>query len=67
MLFEAEDLREVIGRTASMIELRNKYGRCCRLLSRDEALLLDLQLFVGIGNRRRLRPPRARPASPEVA
>jgi hypothetical protein len=53
MLFEGQDLREVLGATPNPIELRNEYGRCHRMLSRDEALALDLDLFIGIGNRRR--------------
>lgn len=47
MLFEGKQLRELIARTPNEIELRNAHGRCCRLLSRDEALALDLDLFVG--------------------
>ena len=55
MMFQGEELRELIGRTTNEIELRNEYGRCCRTLSSAEALGLDLDLFVGIGNRRRIR------------
>ena len=55
MLFEGKALRELIARTPNGIELRNAYGRCCRMLSNAEALALDLDLFVGVGNRRRLR------------
>ena len=55
MLFEGEALRELIARTPNEIELRNAHGRCCRMLSGAEALALDLDLFVGVGNRRRLR------------
>ena len=55
MLFDGEKLREIVGRTPNVIELRNEYGRCCRTLSSAEALALDLDLFVGIGNRRRIR------------
>lgn len=55
MLFEREELREIICRTPNEIELRNEHGRCCRTLSSAEALALDLDLFVGIGNRRRIR------------
>lgn len=55
MLVDGDELREIIGRTANEIELRNEHGRCCRLLSISEALALDLDLFVGIGNRRRIR------------
>jgi hypothetical protein len=60
MLFERQELREVIGRTPNEIELRNEHGRCCRMLSSAEALILDLDLFVGIGNRRRIRFLRGR-------
>ena len=55
MLFDGAELRDIIDRTPDVIELRNEYGRCCRILSSAEALALDLDLFVGIGNRRRIR------------
>ena len=54
MLFEGQELRELIARTPNEIELRNRHGRCCRILSKADALALDLDLFVGIGNRRRI-------------
>jgi hypothetical protein len=60
MLFEGQELREIIGRTANTIELRNPHGRCCRSLSCGEALALDLDLFIGVGNRRRIRFLRSR-------
>ena len=55
MLFEGLELREIIARTPNEIELRNEHGRCYRILSSVEALALDLDLFVGIGNLRRIR------------
>ena len=60
MLFEGQELREVIDRTPNDIEFRNAHGRCCRILSRAEALALDLDLFIGIGNRRRIKFLRSR-------
>ena len=60
MLIEGEELREIIGRTSNEIELRNEHGRCCRILSSPEALAMDLDLFVGIGNRRPIRFLRSR-------
>jgi hypothetical protein len=60
MLFERQELREIICRTPNEIELRNEHGRCCRILSSTEALTLDLDLFVGIGNLRRIRFLRGR-------
>ena len=54
MVFEGQELRECIARTPNEIELRNAYGRCCRSLSNADALALDLDLFVGIGNQRRI-------------
>jgi hypothetical protein len=60
MLFEGQELREIIGRTSNEIELRNEHGRCCRILSTADALALDLDLFVGIGNLRRVRFLRSR-------
>ena len=55
MLFDGQELRAVLGNTENQIELRNEHGRCQRLISRDDALALDLDLFIGIGNRRRIR------------
>jgi hypothetical protein len=55
MYFTGKELRRMIVRSAGSIELRNIYGRCARVLSNAEALLLDMDLFVGVGNRRRLR------------
>jgi hypothetical protein len=55
MLFEGQELREIIGRTPNEIELRNEHGRCCRLFSSADALALDMDIFVGVGNRRRIR------------
>ncbi len=60
MLFESQELHEIISRTPNDIELRNAHGRCCRILSSAEALALDLDLFVGVGNRRRIRFLRSR-------
>lgn len=55
MLFDGQELRAVLGNTQKAIELRNENGRCHRIISRDEALALDLDLFIGIGNGRRIR------------
>ncbi len=60
MLFEGQKLREIVARTPNEIELRNTHGRCYRTLSAVEALALDLDLFIGIGNRRRIRFLRSR-------
>jgi hypothetical protein len=60
MLFEGQELREIISRTSNEIELRNEHGRFCRFLSSAQALVLDLDIFVGIGNRRRIRFLRSR-------
>jgi len=60
MLFEGQQLRELIARTPNEIELRNAHGRCCRTLSSVQALALDLDLFIGIGNLRRIRFLRSR-------
>jgi hypothetical protein len=60
MLLDGQELRELIGRTPNVIELRNEHGRCYRAVSSAEALALDLDLFVGIGNRRRIRFLRSR-------
>jgi hypothetical protein len=60
VLFEDQALRDVLGRTNNPIELRNEAGICCRLVCAQEALMFDLGLFVGIGNRRRVRFLRAR-------
>ena len=55
MLFTGESLKEALGRTDRHVELRNDYGRHCRTLSAPEAMALDPDLFVGVGNRRRIR------------
>ena len=55
MLFDGQELRAILGTTSNDIELRNEYGGCHRKLSQEEALALDLDLFIGIGNRRRIR------------
>jgi hypothetical protein len=55
MSFDGQQLRELIARTPNEIELRDGYGRCYRKLSRIEALELDLDLFIGIGNLRRIK------------
>ena len=55
MLFDGEELRRIVGKTPNGIELRNEFGRCCRVLSSREAAGLDLDLFIGIGNTRRIR------------
>ena len=60
MLFDGQELREIISRTPGAIELRNEHGRRCRSVSSTEALGLDLEVFVGIGNRRRIRFLRSR-------
>jgi len=60
MLFEGQQLREIIARTPNEIELRNPLGRCYRTLSTIEALALDLDLFIGVGNLRRIRFLRSR-------
>jgi hypothetical protein len=55
MIFEDSELRAVLARTPNPVELRNEHGRCHRILSAAQALSLNLDLFVGIGNRRRIR------------
>jgi hypothetical protein len=55
MIIDGEELRNILGRTDNAIELRNDHGRCVRLISSHEAIALNLDLFVGIGNRRRIR------------
>jgi hypothetical protein len=60
MLFEGQQLRDIIARTPNEIELRSIYGRCYQTVSSVEALRLDLDLFIGIGNLRRIRFLRSR-------
>ena len=60
MLFEGQQLRDLIARTPNEIELRNTHGRCYRTLSTVEALALDLDRFIGVGNLRRIRFLRSR-------
>ena len=55
MYFDGQELRAILGTTDNEIELHNQHGRFQRTVSSEEALALDLDLFVGIGNRRRIR------------
>jgi hypothetical protein len=55
MILDGSDLRAVLAQTENLIELRNRHGWFSRHLTSDEALALNLDLFVGIGNRRRVR------------
>jgi hypothetical protein len=55
MVFTGPELSDVLGRSGNEIELRNQHGRYCRMITRNDALGLDADLFVGIGNRRRIR------------
>jgi hypothetical protein len=55
MVFTGAELSDVLDRSGNEIELRNEYGRYCRVLSHSEALALDPDLFVGVGNLRRIR------------
>jgi hypothetical protein len=65
MLFQDQELRELIARTPNQIELLNEYGRRCRMVPSADALALDLELFVGIGNRDRIKS--LRPRTQQVA
>jgi len=60
MLFEGQQLHDLIAHTPNEIELRTTHGRCYRTVSSVEALALNLDLFVGIGNLRRIRFLRSR-------
>jgi len=60
MLFVGEELREMLHRNPNWIELRNEHNRYCRMLSSAEVAALDLDLFEGIGNRRRIKFLRSR-------
>lgn len=55
MLFEGEELHRMIDRTPNPIEFHNEYGRCCRVYPREAALKLDCDLFIGVGNLRRIK------------
>jgi hypothetical protein len=55
MLLTCPELDAVLARTQNDIELRDEYGKCFRIITNKEALALDLNLFVGIGNTRRIR------------
>jgi hypothetical protein len=59
MVFTGAKLSDILAHSDNEIELRNEYGRRCRVISRDEALALDTDLFVGVGNLRRIRFLRA--------
>jgi SpoVK/Ycf46/Vps4 family AAA+-type ATPase len=62
MLFDGQELREMIARTPVEIELRNGHGRRYGIVSSAEALGMNLDLFVGVGNRRRIRFLRSVPS-----
>lgn len=55
MIIDGQELRSILRCTEKPIELRNEHGRCVGLISFDGALALNLDLFVGIGNLRRIR------------
>ena len=55
MVFTGTELTNLLGRSDNDIEMRNQHGRYCRMISHKDALALDADLFVGIGNRRRIR------------
>lgn len=55
MVFTGTELLEVLRCSGVEIKERNEYGRHVRTLSRERALELDPDLYVGIGNRRRIR------------
>ncbi len=55
MKFYGAELREMVAHTTSTIELQNEYGRLCTTLSSAQALKLDLDVFEGIGNLKRIR------------
>src|SRR5262245_24782248 len=55
MVFNGLELADLLSRREIPIELRNEYGRCCRILTVNEAQALDVDLVVGVGNQRRLR------------
>ena len=56
MLFDGPELQEILGRSDGEIELRNEYGRCTRILTRDE---VGHQLH-GSFSRRQMPPFRRR-------
>jgi hypothetical protein len=55
MVVDGEELRMLLKQTSGMIEIRTECGQCVRPVTSKEALALNLDLFVGIGNRRRIR------------
>jgi hypothetical protein len=55
MVFDGDELRYLLSHTSGLVPLHNEHGRCCKVMTGAEALGLDLDLFVGIGNRRRIR------------
>jgi hypothetical protein len=55
MLFHGGELREMLSRNSNSLELRNEHGRVIRMFSASQAMALDPNLFIGVGNIRRLR------------
>jgi hypothetical protein len=55
MLFDGQELKDILSHSSKQIELRNEYDRCYKTISASQALSLDVDQFIGIGNRRRIR------------
>ena len=55
MMFHGQQLKEVLSRTETPIELKDGNGRTVRKISPALARRLDTGLFIGIGNLRRIR------------
>jgi hypothetical protein len=45
MLIDGKQLRDILALSQKAIELRNEHGRCCQVLTKDQALALDLDLY----------------------
>jgi len=55
MVLAGNELLDVLKRTEGPIKLKNEANRTVRMVSASEALQFGRDLFVGIGNRDRIR------------
>jgi len=55
MVLTGNELFDVLRRTQSPIKLKNEANRTVRMLSASQAMELDREMYVGVGNRKRVR------------
>jgi expansin (peptidoglycan-binding protein) len=55
MILSGNELIEVLKRSQGPIKLKNEANRTVRMMSASQALDLGTDMFVGVGNRKRIR------------